>query len=268
MQPREFRSIVSGYEPTTFEISQLHEVHYPGMHWLQLQAYRYFRALNYIETLGSIKTLVDIGCFPGTLLRLMHMLHPATRLYGVGLGLNESFRESVPEATLLDTNLDPDVYFEGYHETPTVVDVADGSVDLVTAMEIVEHLYSPLHLLREACRLLQPGGTLYLTTNNVSSLPGILRALRGDTVMDPELHSSTAIAGQKTDWRGHVRFWSGRELREMLAHAGFSSVRVRCFTTQTWYPNKRTTTLKILAQRVLRVLGLRYGTHLECVAHK
>jgi SAM-dependent methyltransferase len=45
-----------------------------------------------------------------------------------------------------------------------------GAFDVVTMMEVVEHVPSPVALLAECSALLRPGGALYLTTPNWSSL--------------------------------------------------------------------------------------------------
>ena len=42
---------------------------------------------------------------------------------------------------------------------------------LVTAIEVIEHVESPIGFLRNICRLLAPGGVAVLTTPNVDSLP-------------------------------------------------------------------------------------------------
>jgi 2-polyprenyl-3-methyl-5-hydroxy-6-metoxy-1,4-benzoquinol methylase len=45
------------------------------------------------------------------------------------------------------------------------------SFDLVTAIEVIEHVESPIGFLRNVRRLLAPGGVGVLTTPNVDSLP-------------------------------------------------------------------------------------------------
>jgi 2-polyprenyl-3-methyl-5-hydroxy-6-metoxy-1,4-benzoquinol methylase len=46
-----------------------------------------------------------------------------------------------------------------------------GSFQLVTAIEVIEHVESPIGFLRNVGRLLAPGGVAVLTTPNVDSLP-------------------------------------------------------------------------------------------------
>jgi SAM-dependent methyltransferase len=49
--------------------------------------------------------------------------------------------------------------------------------DLLTCIEVIEHLENPRHLLREARRLLAPNGLLVVTTPNIESTAGRLRFL-------------------------------------------------------------------------------------------
>jgi SAM-dependent methyltransferase len=52
-----------------------------------------------------------------------------------------------------------------------------GSFDLITAIEVIEHLESPINFLRNVSRLLAPSGIAILTTPNVDSLPARLKHL-------------------------------------------------------------------------------------------
>lgn len=49
------------------------------------------------------------------------------------------------------------------------LDLEDGSVDVVLLCEVIEHLYDPDAVIRECRRILRKGGTLVLTTPNLSS---------------------------------------------------------------------------------------------------
>jgi 2-polyprenyl-3-methyl-5-hydroxy-6-metoxy-1,4-benzoquinol methylase len=49
--------------------------------------------------------------------------------------------------------------------------LGSSSFDLVTAIEVIEHVESPIGFLRNVGRLLAPGGVAVLTTPNVDSLP-------------------------------------------------------------------------------------------------
>jgi cyclopropane fatty-acyl-phospholipid synthase-like methyltransferase len=53
-----------------------------------------------------------------------------------------------------------------------------GPYDLITAIEVIEHLESAAHFLRECRSLLKPDGRLVLTTPNIECAPGRLKFLR------------------------------------------------------------------------------------------
>ena len=52
-----------------------------------------------------------------------------------------------------------------------------GEFGLVTAIEVIEHVESPIGFMRNVGRLLAPGGVAVLTTPNVDSLPARLKFL-------------------------------------------------------------------------------------------
>jgi len=85
----------------------------------------------------------------------------------------------------------------------------DGSADLVTGSEVIEHVAEPMRTLRAAHDVLAPGGVVLFSTANESS---VARLLRGG------------------DWGylmpGHVVLWSATTLRTALARCGFVDVRV------------------------------------------
>jgi 2-polyprenyl-3-methyl-5-hydroxy-6-metoxy-1,4-benzoquinol methylase len=49
--------------------------------------------------------------------------------------------------------------------------IGENEFDLVTAIEVIEHVESPIAFLRNVGRLLAPGGIAVITTPNVDSLP-------------------------------------------------------------------------------------------------
>ena len=88
--------------------------------------------------------------------------------------------------------------------------LADGSCDVITLVEVVEHVAHPLPLLRECRRLLRPGGLLLLTTGNLASPLARLQGV-GFAYCVPEIH---------------VSLWTPRALEHAYALAGLSPLRV------------------------------------------
>jgi SAM-dependent methyltransferase len=118
------------------------------------------------------QTIVDLGPFPGSLLRLLRGIEPtrAARLFGAGLMASPDFVQFMRQdaaAEIFTVNLDPvgqQFSSKGYQEK---VPLPDHSAQLVFALEIVEHLTSPFHLMTEAYRILKSGG--HLVINRMSS---------------------------------------------------------------------------------------------------
>ena len=70
--------------------------------------------------------------------------------------------------------------------------------DVVVALEVIEHLESPLGFLREAAALTRPGGYVVLTTPNVDNFPsrvlfGLSGQLRGASATDDPGHISPIL---------------------------------------------------------------------------
>jgi len=63
----------------------------------------------------------------------------------------------------------------------------DGSFDVVTAIEVLEHTIDPLAELRQMRRLLRPGGLLFLTTGNAAAFADRLERW---SYIVPEIHVS------------------------------------------------------------------------------
>ncbi len=56
------------------------------------------------------------------------------------------------------------------------------SFDLIVAVEVIEHVESPINFLRNVAKLLTPDGCAVVTTPNVDSLPARLRFLFGGKI--------------------------------------------------------------------------------------
>jgi SAM-dependent methyltransferase len=97
-------------------------------------------------------------------------------------------------------------------------DLAPGSFDVVTMWHSLEHVHRPLAILREAFRLLVPGGKLVVATPNIDSLPFRLFG---------------------TSWFGldlprHLTHFTPVTLPTMIATAGFRPTSVRQVRHSDW----------------------------------
>ena len=84
----------------------------------------------------------------------------------------------------------------------------DGSFAVVWISEVLEHVADTARFLSEARRVLGPGGTILVTTPNASRV--------------------RALASWPPDPRGdHLRFYTARSLRALLADFGVEDITVR-----------------------------------------
>ncbi len=80
--------------------------------------------------------------------------------------------------TVVAVDRDPDVYKAGFpfvtldfNEPAFATQLGIAEFELVVAIEVIEHVESPIGFLRNVGRLLAPGGVAVITTPNVDSLP-------------------------------------------------------------------------------------------------
>ncbi len=81
--------------------------------------------------------------------------------------------------------------------------------DVITAAEILEHLSEPRVLVREAARVLRPGGLFWATTPHARGLSARVLGLKWRCVWPPE----------------HLQLFSVAGMRALLREAGFKQVR-------------------------------------------
>ena len=83
--------------------------------------------------------------------------------------------------------------------------------DIVTLVEVIEHLADPIRALSQAVRWLRPGGLLYLTTPNANSLNRLLLGQQWSIFCPPE----------------HLTIWTRVGLVEALGGVGMTRIRLR-----------------------------------------
>ena len=230
---RKFQQVVRDYVPLAYETLDPKTYSFcKPMHnllknqtrfWLCLStAFRYFPP--------DSLTAVDLGTYPGSLLRLLHRLLPPDRcrLIGVGLMISEEFSQAMKsdrDAEILTTNLDPNNEPIARKDYPTRISLDDGNADFVFALEVIEHLVSPSHLLGEAFRILKPGGHLLITTPNVTRVGSVFKLVIGRSNLD----RLTPIDYDcpEDEWRPHSREYTLSEIEQLIMKAGFEVVNSR-----------------------------------------
>jgi 2-polyprenyl-3-methyl-5-hydroxy-6-metoxy-1,4-benzoquinol methylase len=147
----------------------------------------------------SAARLLDVGCSSGSLLAVAAEMGFAVR--GV---------ESAPTAAAAARRAGFDVHDGRLQDAG----YAPGSFDVITLIELIEHIAEPLPLLRQCRDLLRPGGVVAINTPNGASWSA--RALGGKW----EGFSLTKLGG-------HVCFYSPSALQVLAERTGFDVAAIR-----------------------------------------
>ena len=136
---------------------------------------------------GRPLRILDLGCGPGNTLRLLER-------HGLAFGIEYS---TVALAVARRRGLTRVVAGDG-----VALPVRSASIDCVVALEVVEHFADDLAVVREAWRVLRPGGVL------AASVPAFMSLWRSHD----ELY-------------GHHRRYERAEFRQLLSAGGFAVER-------------------------------------------
>jgi glycosyltransferase involved in cell wall biosynthesis/SAM-dependent methyltransferase len=188
---------------------------YLGTHWT-----RYMTTLRVLDGLEMTSAL-DVGVFPPLVFQaLLANRCPGVQMSGLWEGPDPYHQKIQPrsgdhpafEITLQAANSERDPW-----------PYSDNSFDLVTGMEILEHLaIDPFFFFSEAARVLKPGGHLLLTTPNIVSHRGVTKMLNGTAPYSFGIFvPSGGIYGR------HNREYSPAELPELGQAAGLETVSLR-----------------------------------------
>lgn len=97
--------------------------------------------------------LIDLGCFDSPLCKIVKEKYPDSDIYGLDYAYEviESLRKENPNINYI---------VDSVYNIPFTEEI----FDYVTAGELLEHLDYPAEMIKEAVRILKPGGTLVVST--------------------------------------------------------------------------------------------------------
>ena len=153
----------------------------------------------------DVHRALDVGCGAGELVAALG-----------ARGIDATGMDVAGAALELAATAHPDLALVEHSAEDMPWPVDAGTLDLVTAFEVIEHLLRPRRLLEGATAALRPGGLLALTTPYHGLLKNVALA--------------TTHFDRHFDVEGdHIRFFSDRALRQLLESAGLTVEQVRHF---------------------------------------
>jgi len=146
-----------GDPPTPEEMSHYYtaEYHRAVGHSGETSPKRWNRHLRVISKYKVAGSVLDIGCSSGGFLG--YLKSGPWKLHGI--------EASLPTAERARATTGADVF------AGDVLDAVfpPGNFDVITCMDVLEHLYEPREVLRKVCKWLKPGGIFYVFVPNVMS---------------------------------------------------------------------------------------------------
>jgi ubiquinone/menaquinone biosynthesis C-methylase UbiE len=110
-------------------------------------------AKSSVKTGAELLKALDYGCGSGNLTRFLIELG----IYTVSADISEGFLTLI-ESRFRQTGLSEGLLING----KDLSNVPDGSLDLTASYSVLHHVPDYLHVVREMCRVLKPGGVIYL----------------------------------------------------------------------------------------------------------
>lgn len=177
------------------------QAHFQNQEPLLERTLRNLRLKKIIRHIPADSQVVDLGC-------------------GYDYYLLRSISQHIQSAVAMDLAVQPssDAKIKTIeHDLNTPLPLPANTFDVAVSMANLEHLSQPLTLLKEAQRILKPGGRLILTTPSIYAQPILeFLAYRLHLVSEPEI-------------RDHKMYFNRAILRDYLQQAGFTTITHRYF---------------------------------------
>lgn len=165
----------------------------------------YARWLDRIVSLRGAGRILDVGCALGTFLKIAE----ARGFSPQGVEISRFAADFAREKRGLEVFNGDLERFSGQ----------DGSFDVVTFWDSIEHVTHPLENLRTTARLLRPGGLVLLTTDNFDCLISDVARLTYRATL-----GLSRYAMQRVFIAANRSYFTEATLRAMLAQCGFRVV--------------------------------------------
>lgn len=144
-------------------------------------------------------TILDYGCGTGTFIGELLMINPNLEIFGIDIS---DYAINVARKKFKNAQ-----FFVQTEEKK--LPFANDSVDLILAMDVIEHVFDVKTLLHEFYRILSPGGKIFISTPYHGTIKNLVISLIGfDTAFNPTY--------------AHIRFFTKKSLTSLLEKNGFN----------------------------------------------
>jgi len=192
---------------------------------------RFRRVAQFLDPM-EYRNILDIGSYEGTIAKLLRDKYPQAHIWLSDLQIPKAcvaLDENISYVKIQDLNA---------HKLP----FNEASFDLITCLEVIEHLQSPDNLLAEMHRVLKPKGVAILCTPNLASWVNRFLLLFGHFPRGLSLAIKSELLGRSDLFRMPPR----ASWEEAL-----SNYHVRCYT-----PKALSSILKLYGFEVLEIKGI------------
>ena len=159
-----------------------------------------------IIQLGSGGHFLDIGCQTGGLIGMVTSAFE--KCYGIDIGRYEKEWSKLPDSKFIVHDIDA-----------APLPFPDASFRVVSCLMVLEHVFDVFGLVKEARRVVQPGGSFIIEVPNVGYFKHILALIKGHV---PRTGAQIYPFSEAEGWDGqHLHYFTVSELTWLLNHAGF-----------------------------------------------
>lgn len=159
------------------------------------------------------KKILDVGCTDGFLSRFFKDMG----LYAIGVDASASAIETAKSVC-------DEAYVAEMGSQP--LPIPDGTLDLVWAGEVIEHVFDTEFFVEDLRRVLAPGGKLILSTPNLAAWLNRISLLLGQqpffTEVGVRASNSGSFLRKVSQPAGHIRNFTPSSLRHLLTGCGFT----------------------------------------------
>lgn len=159
---------------------------------------------------------LDCGCDDGSFTKQVANKIGTKNIFGIEIGKSAASKARKNGIQVKDSDLNKSFPFP------------DNSLDIVTANQVIEHLYDTDNFVREIFRVLKPNGYAVISTNNLASWHNLFSLLFGYqpfpsdiSTANPGLGKLIPIFEGDADSWAHLRIFTYKSLPKIMQHHGF-----------------------------------------------